>query len=189
LLCAEWSTRAQEGFSHKAALESGLDCLTCHAAQKDSTSLGEKRKGRVLKDFNHSFHLKFGNIAPLIRSAIASKKYLGSPHRIDIPKLQNHLAEANNACQACHRGLKDSTSAPGKEHFPHMEDCLVCHNKIDNPFSCAECHGEKDAVKIQLKPSNHAPDFLDRHTTGKLNLDKTTCAACHGQRFTCLGCH
>lgn len=39
------------------------------------------------------------------------------------------------------------------------------------------------------KPANHTPDFLDRHTTSKLNLDKSTGAACHGRRFTCLGCN
>jgi len=66
-----------------------------------------------------------------------------------------------------------------------MADCLVCHNDIDPPYSCEFCHAKEAA----LKPASHAPDFLDTHTTGKLNLDKTTCAVCHGRRFHCLGCH
>jgi hypothetical protein len=175
---------AQSGFNHSEALAKGGQCVNCHAAQKDATSLSEKRKGNVLQDFNHAFHLKFGNIAPLIRAAIDEKKYLGSPNKIDLAGLRAHL-DTKNACQACHRGLEKTTGALTKANFPHMEDCLVCHNKIDNPFSCADCHGKN----VALKPANHSPDFLDRHTSGKLDLDKTTCAACHGKRFTCLGCH
>ncbi len=73
----------------------------------------------------------------------------------------------------------------GPANMPQMADCLVCHNKIDNPFSCEFCH----AKNANLKPANHSADFLDTHTAGKLKLDKTTCAVCHGRKFTCLGCH
>lgn len=171
-------------FSHQEALEKGLACLTCHAQQKDATTLSDKHKGKILKDFNHARHLSFGNLAPSFAAAIDSKQYLGSPNKIDLLKLRAELI-TDNPCQACHRGLRLASGAPTKEHFPHMEDCLTCHNKIDAPFSCEKCH----PTGLKLKPANHAPDFLDRHTTGKLNLDKTTCAACHGRRFTCLGCH
>lgn len=175
---------AQTPFSHKEALEKNIPCLTCHTGQNTATTLSDKRKGKVLKDFSHQRHLSFGNLAPMIASAIDSKQYLGSPNKHDLLKLRADLI-TNNPCEACHRGLRSSTSAPTKQHFPNMEDCLVCHNKIDAPFSCSECHPST----LNLKPANHAPDFLDRHTTGKLNLDKTTCASCHGKRFTCLGCH
>ncbi len=184
LIVAALVSSAQTSFNHQAALAQKIECLTCHAVQKNSTSLSEKHKGKILKDFNHALHLKMGNIASIVRAAIDSKKYLASPNKVDLPALRAHL-DTQNPCQACHRGLDSSTGPLTKANFPHMEDCLVCHNKIDNPFSCSQCHAES----FQLKPANHAPDFLDRHTTGKLNLDKTTCASCHGQRFTCLGCH
>ena len=174
----------QSQFSHKEALEKGLKCLTCHAQQKDSKTLSDKRRGKVLKDFSHQRHLSFGNLAPMIASAIDSKQYLGSPNKIDLLKLRADLI-TDNPCQACHRGLQSASGALTKEHFPHMEDCLICHNKIDAPFSCEQCH----PAGMKLKPDTHPPDFLDRHTTGRMNLDKTTCASCHGKRFTCLGCH
>jgi nitrate reductase cytochrome c-type subunit len=174
----------QKQVSHKEALEKKIECLTCHAQQKHSTSLSDARRGKVLKDFSHFRHLSFGNLAPVIAGAIDRREYLGSPNKIDILKLRGDLI-TDNPCQACHRGLASQTGAITKEHFPHMEDCLVCHSKVDAPFSCTQCH----PPTLNLKPANHAPDFLDRHTTGKLNLDKTTCAACHGKRFTCLGCH
>jgi hypothetical protein len=184
LILLLWPVVALAQFSHKEALDKGLKCLTCHAAQKDSTTLSERHKGKILKDFNHARHLSLGNIAPAIIAALDNKQYLGSPNRIDLSKLRADLA-TDNPCQACHRGLLMATGPLTKANFPNMEDCLVCHNKIDAPFSCEQCH----PAGMKLKPANHAPDFLDRHTTGRLALDKTTCASCHGKRFSCLGCH
>jgi hypothetical protein len=66
-----------------------------------------------------------------------------------------------------------------------MADCLVCHSQIDPPFSCEFCHAPGD----HLKPVSHTPDFIDTHTSGKLKLDKSSCAVCHGRTFTCQGCH
>lgn len=171
-------------FTHQHVLAKGMACVSCHSGQAASASLSDKRRGKVLKDFNHRLHLSLGNVAGAIAAAIDQKTYLGSPNRIDLLKLRADLI-TDDPCQACHRGLAQSTGPPGKAHFPHMEDCLVCHNQIDTPFSCEQCH----PAGLKLKPANHGPDFLDRHTSGKLNLDKTTCAACHGKRFTCQGCH
>ena len=174
----------QAQFSHKGAIEKKLECLGCHAEQRNATSLSDRHRGKVLKDFNHARHLSLGNLAPLIAGAIDRRQYLWSPNKIDILHLRADLI-TDNACGACHRGMASATGQLTKANFPNMEDCLVCHNKIDAPFSCSKCHAES----MNLKPANHTPDFLDRHTSGKLDLDKTTCAACHGRRFTCLGCH
>ncbi|MDX2268823.1 MAG: hypothetical protein NW208_12005 [Bryobacter sp.] len=174
---------AQAQFDHREVFKQKLDCLTCHAAQKESTSLSDKRRGKILKDFNHAQHWKLGAIAPAIRAAIETKQYLASPNKVDLPALQAHLDAAKYACEACHRPAENQLAVG----FPHMEDCLVCHNKIDVPYSCADCH----PTSLKLKPESHTKDFLDKHSAGlaKLNLDQTTCARCHGQRFTCLGCH
>ncbi len=174
----------QAQFSHKEALERKLECLNCHAAQRTAAGLSEKHRGKVLKDFSHGRHVSLGNLAPVIAGAIDRKEYLGSPNKIDLLKLRADLI-TDNACGACHRGMASVTGPLTKANFPNMEDCLVCHNKVDAPFSCTQCHAET----MNLRAANHTPDFLDRHTTGKLNLDKTTCAACHGRRFTCQGCH
>lgn len=176
---------AQENrFSHQDALSKNLTCVSCHQGQTVSATLSNKRRGKVLKDFNHRIHLSLGNVAGVIAAAIDQKTYLGSPNRLDLLKLRADLI-TNDPCQACHRGLAQAAGPPAKAHFPNMEDCLVCHNQIDTPFSCEQCH----SAGMKIKPANHGPDFLDRHTSGKLNLDKTTCAACHGKRFTCQGCH
>ena len=136
-----------------------------------------KRLQQVDK-FNHQLHAKFGNIAPMLRAAIAGKKYLDT-------RTPEHLETANN-CAGCHHGIEQSEGGVRTASlFPHMADCLVCHNKIDAPFSCEKCHNNVAA----LKPASHSPDFMDKHNRMKDALDKTGCASCHGRQFTCLGCH
>lgn len=190
-------------FSHRVHLAAKLDCAACHPAAPGSTSLDDNllpqpdvclrcHKTAVigappappegaphLARFNHRLHLQMGNLAPIIAAAIDKKTYLATP----APDLRARLS-TRNACAACHRGLEDS-DRPDRAALPQMADCLVCHNQIDPPYSCEFCH----AKEARLRPASHTPDFLDTHTTGKLGLDETTCAVCHGRHFRCLGCH
>ncbi|HTM51538.1 MAG TPA: cytochrome c3 family protein [Bryobacteraceae bacterium] len=187
-------------FSHELHLKlpAGLKCASCHAAVASSTRLEDNNlpaagvcrgchrqdmrigqpKPTILSRFNHQKHVAMGNLAPVIRSAIDSGSYLSKPGEI-----RRHLDTAN-ACAACHRGMEQS-AAPARSDFPQMADCLVCHNQIDAPFSCELCH----AKGPELKPANHTADFHDSHSRKNSGLDKSTCAVCHGRKFTCLGCH
>lgn len=188
-------------FSHRLHLGLKLACVTCHTAAATSTKvednllpgkqvcLGCHKDSEVqipdpptvrITRFSHEQHLKMGNVARVIAAAIDKKDYLQPTGDI-----RAHL-NTTNPCQACHRGLEESDQV-SHAALPQMADCLVCHNQIDNPFSCETCHGKNSAAG--LKPSNHSPDLLDTHTSGKLGLDKTTCAVCHGRTFHCLGCH
>jgi len=148
-------------------------CLKCH-----SDAVIKNPARTLLSRFDHAKHLKLGNLAPVIAKAIDTKAYLSSAGNI------RKYLNTQNACAACHRGLEES-GAVSQANFPQMADCLVCHSTVDPPFSCEFCHS-KDT---KLKPGNHSPDFIDTHTRAKSGLDKTTCAVCHGRRFTCLGCH
>ncbi len=186
-------------FSHPLHLKLKPDCLSCHTGAAASTKLEDNllpaaeacagchkevsikrpRAVRLVK-FDHAFHVRMGNIAPLLLAAVKGGTYLEDP----LPAaLRPKLEAAQSACTSCHRGLAEST-ATGPEHFPHMADCLVCHNKIDPPFSCETCHGADKA----LKPATHTNDFLDTHNR-KGSIAKTGCSNCHGRKFTCLGCH
>jgi hypothetical protein len=196
-------------FSHKLHLELGLDCLKCHSgvmasvkatdnnlpgqavcaachrAPGEMTVKPEPRATR-LAFFNHQLHLKFGSAAPVIAGAIAGKSYhTSSPGSLPLERIRAYLGSAgNNACAACHRGVEDS-EATSHSLFPQMADCLVCHPKIENPFSCEKCHQAGE----HLKPASHTATYADFHSSGKANLDKQSCVICHGRRFQCLGCH
>lgn len=184
-------------FSHRLHLHLKLECTKCHTAAAQSTRaqdnlLPDKKlcltchKDAVipppaptpLNRFNHALHLKLGNIGPVLARAIDTKAYLSPPADI-----RAHL-NSTNPCIACHRGLTQS-DAVTPANLPRMADCLVCHSHIDPPDSCEFCH----AKTMTLKPSNHTADFLDAHNRKNARLDKTTCAVCHGRKFTCLGCH
>lgn len=132
---------------------------------------------RKIDRFNHQLHAKNGNIAPLLRAAIAGKQYLDT-------RTPAHLETTNN-CAGCHHGIEQSENVASVSVFPLMADCLVCHNKLDPPFSCEKCHNNVPA----LKPASHVEGFMDKHNRMKDSLDKSGCATCHGRKFTCLGCH
>ena len=188
-------------FSHKLHLQLKLQCISCHTSapastkvednnlppaevclscHKDGQPIKEPRPSKLSK-FNHRQHLRMGNIAPVIADAIDSKEYLTPPG--DLRRLLN----SKNPCEACHRGLPESDAVTAAA-FPKMADCLVCHakiEKIDPPFSCVACH----AKSFQLMPASHNVQWLDFHASGKSNMDKQSCAVCHGRKFTCRGCH
>ena len=187
-------------FSHKLHLKMGLDCVKCHATAPQSVKAADNNlpvaetackschpDGRTIKaprrtlvtKFNHQHHVKLGSAAPVILAEIRSKTYFGPV----TPELEARLtAGSRNACTACHRGL-EANAKVDTSVFPHMADCLVCHTKIDPPFTCEKCHDEGP----QLRPASHTPEFFDSHSSKK--VEKIGCAICHGRKFTCQGCH
>ena len=188
-------------FSHKLHLRLKLQCISCHTSAPASTKVEDNNlpssavcvschkdgqpikapRASKLSQFNHRQHLRMGNIAPVIAAAIGSKEYLSAPGDL------RRLLGSKNACEACHRGLPESDAVTDAA-FPKMADCLVCHvkiEKIDPPFSCAACH----AKSFHLMPASHDVQWLDFHATGKANMDRQSCAVCHGRKFTCRGCH
>ena len=192
-------------FSHELHLKLRLECNGCHSVAAASTRLEDNllpreeacspcheqvripaQKPRPITRFNHQKHVALGNIAPVLRAAIESKRYLG---RASEGAETLRLLDGATACTACHRGLERS-SAIGRNALPAMADCLVCHSKIDVPWSCEFCHSNDTQEKTALlKPPSHTPDYLDAHNRKNANLDKESCAVCHGRTFTCLGCH
>ena len=184
-------------FSHKLHLQLIPQCTTCHTTAETSTKPDDNllpaktvclqchqedevaippSPATLVAHFSHAQHLKMGNLAPVIAAAIDRNDYFSAPGDI-----RRHL-NSKNACEACHRGLFES-DAVSKANMPQMADCLVCHNQIENPFSCEQCH----AKTANLKPPSHVAGFQDTHS--KPRIDKSSCAICHGRSFRCLGCH
>ncbi len=170
---ATTSTKAEDSLiPHESS------CATCH----DEVHIAPARPTGVQK-FNHAKHVEMGSAAPLIASAIKAKTYLGTR-----PATAAQLEAGKDACTGCHHGIAESEDVPvnsaTKSHFPAMADCLVCHNKINPPDSCAKCHV---ASTPNFRPTSHDAVFSDNHATK--SVAKTECATCHGRKFTCKGCH
>jgi len=189
--------QTRKPFSHRLHLKLTLECTHCHIAAAASSRVDDNllpkkevcqpchkdvvipsSRPKPLARFSHVQHLKLGNIAPVLARAIDSKTYLSPPGDI-----RAHL-NGKNPCTACHRGLEESDAVTAAS-LPRMADCLVCHSQVDPPDSCGFCHDKG----MNLKPANHTSDLLDSHNRKNAALDKTSCAVCHGRKFTCLGCH
>jgi hypothetical protein len=159
-------------------------CLKCHETQKASAKPPAPPLGRTVLParnllFSHRKHLQLGNVAPALMAAIDGRTYLGFVS----PKMRDQL-QSENLCEACHRGLLDE-AAKATPHLPAMADCLVCHPRIDPPFSCELCHTKT----AYLKPASHTQNFIDIHSSRISHLDKLSCRICHGVGFRCMGCH
>src|SRR5262245_9464019 len=124
---------------HAAALESAASadnllprqetCFRCHRGMSGVKELLEgAQAGAGAYRFSHKLHLGLGNVAPALAAAIDAGRYLGPA-----ANLRNEL-NTENACTACHRGVA-AVDRAGPANLPHMADCLVCHTKIDPPFS------------------------------------------------------
>ncbi len=194
-------------FPHRAHLAVGLDCPACHPQAETSNSsadhlvpdgqvCGACHNGQTAPEvdvshlaqaepvertyrFDHGFHLGLENPAPLIAAAIDSGNYYGKPGDA------RRFLDGATGCTGCHRGLEESVAIDTPVHMPRMGDCIVCHTRVDNPFSCSECH----VSGANLMPANHTRRFVDQHSTGRIQLDKPSCLPCHGRNFACMGCH
>ena len=193
-----WS-QYNKPFSHAVHLKLKIECGACHSQAAGSSKaednllpqatacrrchepgpIGEPAKVLVTK-FDHQLHLKLGPLAPVILASVRSGSYLSSP----AAGLEEQLSRAGQ-CTACHRGLETSSMIDKAADFPMMADCLVCHAKVDPPFSCEKCHEPGP----HLKPASHTRQFLDEHSRRGVLKEKQSCAVCHGRKFTCLGCH
>jgi len=201
--CAWGAAWGATPFPHRTHLAMGMKCLTCHRAAASSTKvqdnllpakevcLGCHDHAEIpappatnLTHFSHALHLKMGDVAPFLAAAIDHKNYLQTPG--DRTAWIRPRLGTRDPCQACHRGLEESDRVT-RAALPQMADCLVCHTAIEAPFSCWDCH----AQDAELRPANHTeiPHFMDAHSSGKVQLDKATCALCHGRNFRCMGCH
>jgi Cytochrome c3 len=157
-------------FSHKLHMTMVKDCAACHTSAPKSTRAEDNNLPRA--DACQGCH---------------DKVTIKEPRQTLVIKFdhQFHLKMAGKAgCAFCHKGL-DQSEVVTKAAFPPMTDCLVCHNKIEPPWSCETCH----SPKAELKPASHTNDWIDRHNRKSTVLDKPSCVPCHGQKFTCLGCH
>ena len=176
------ATAATSQAASDSNLPTEAHCMKCHnlpgATPIDRAALADLQSEKRTYRFDHQFHLKLGNLAPVIAAAVDGGGYLGPAGDI-----RRHL-DTQDSCQACHRGLAETIRA-SKQHLPRMADCLVCHSEIDNPFSCEKCH----LPGAELRPASHSRSFVDLHSTGKISLDKQSCLPCHGRNFACMGCH
>jgi predicted CXXCH cytochrome family protein len=161
-------TASAADFSHRAHLEMGLGCTSCHVSAGSSTRAEDN-------------NLPTRQVCLTCHEDAAIKQPRPSP--VAHFNHQQHVKML--ACTQCHRGMETS-DATSKANFPAMAQCLGCHSQVDIPDSCYKCH----AKSMRLTSPDHVVDFIDSHSRVKHSpAQKQDCEVCHGRTFTCAGCH
>ncbi len=181
---------ASPDFSHPVHLELGLACAHCHAGAETSRQAGDQifprpavclschsDAGSTPLDaarlrwtapertyrFDHAFHVRLGDLAPFLAAAIDDGKYLGSPEI-------RPLLERAGDCTACHRGLE---LRRGPRPCPSCRTAWSATRRSTTPSVAATATWRG----VNLRPADHTQEFADLHGTGKIQLDKASCAA------------
>lgn len=203
--------RYSQKFSHEKHLNTGLDCLACHAAvvSKETAaaiilpSMGEClqcHETRAVLTECSSCHLPEENLRPVSHTPNFLHNHSDLARNNMIPGSRNLACTTCHKidyCQTCHEGDNlDRQTHPLNFQFTHAleaqgkeKECGVCHT--ERSF-CIDCHREN-----QLMPHNHVAGWVNRipndggrHRVEAMN-DLEACMACHEQNAeeTCNTCH
>jgi len=187
-------------FSHKAHLERGMQCITCHAEAKPGAD-GELVFG--MPDMEACFACHNGQQARLGCETCHTRlaTLLPKDHQPGWTQRHSEVAMTDLStcarchvqeqdCDLCHRG-DNLQGLPHREGFlsshaftfySKTKDCGACH---DYQVSCISCHQSRHVF-----PANHSlANWRERHD-GFAQTDMDACAACHDNaQPTCLRCH
>jgi len=192
VLAGAWPVRAGEPLTidpnQAGHVKAGLECLTCHEAIFDVTSLGEPgvfpKESKCL-----GCHKKEKDAGNCGMCHIRADKPGTYPKRTQY-LIMNHAKhlEKDDKCGVCHLTLP--ARGQMEKPVPPMSTCLGCHNH-DDQFKNGQCYGcHLDLTHFPLKPSSffsHTANFTRFHP----NIARSTAAACdtcHQQSF-CADCH
>ena len=103
------------------------------------------------------------------------ERVIDFPHRF-------HLEKLGMTCVDCHIGM-DQTDYASRVNWPGMEDCLACHNNLEAPFDCENCHPKVEVIR----PDTHRGDFILEHKE-HARSESMPCAKCHEENY-CEECH
>jgi len=178
-------------------------CLACHAAPGAIEELADTRAHLL---FDHKQHMP-ATKGDCVRCHVGISEgdtHLLPPMATCFRCHDHDAARDARTCDACHRGLDNTTMLP-QSHLAHDGDwmrehgtkaassgdsCQSCHRES----FCAECHA-KTAVVIPatahfenpFTPSVHRAGFESRHAL-EARSDPGACTTCH-QPERCIACH
>lgn len=170
-------------FNHAVHADNEIECATCHGEAENSNT-GKDNLIPAMdvcadchdiesEDQCMTCHTDLDNNPTGKRIEAYSEKFSHAKH-----------IAANLECNSCHKADSAVEMA-----LPGMTDCQSCHASKAIANECSTCHtGDED-----LKPANHAGDFI--HTHGQLANAKgmtahqsMNCTSCH-QKSYCQDCH
>lgn len=161
-------------FSHKAHIEEGADCDTCHKTDKSAPL------PQLVKDACEDCH---DDGAPAWKLPARSRRlHIRFPHAAHTDSLE---------CNDCHKATIEETQPAGRPLLTRAQ-CDACHRENDVEVSsarCKACHGDD---RRRQPPADHAAGWLEKHGSesrwrvfGRHGKD---CRLCH-RADACTTCH
>lgn len=194
-------------FSHAKHLARGTTCVQCHpAATTSRSSVDNLIPTEAACRACHAIDRNDPDKVATPPAACAACHPGYSPdlpvERIQVmagPLKFDHSAHANQACESCHRGIREVDLATTRQ-LPIMASCLSCHTDGSDQRRCTTCHlatvggllethfphGELVPQRTGLG-DEHGPTFARDHRQQARRVD-ATCNACHDQS-ECVDCH
>ena len=174
-------------FSHTLHVETnGMECSACHGAVERSNYGG---------DHHLPSHAQCMECHDVETSNACGTCHLNAspapqPKMTEFSPKFSHLRHVQNAkleCAQCHANLDAPLTEGRTGHFPHMNDCMECHDQRGTENECATCHMPQET----LTPKDHALNWLNKHGAIASAEDETSCNQCHGrsQVVSCQSCH
>ncbi len=93
-----------------------------------------------------------------------------------------HVGMKDIKCQTCHRDIEKVDFAT-KKNLPEMQVCSQCHNNVQAPLECTNCH----TSTLNLRPQDHTADYMVTHKN-VARFGEEECAVCHTDN-DCAECH
>jgi hypothetical protein len=188
-------------FSHKFHISSGVDCVDCHRAAKESQNSGDNLLPKMADCY--TCHDEKSTPCEKCHPKGAEAVPFDNPKRDIAYSHKFHIETAKLECTGCHQNLDTvDYSYQAEKGMPSMDICLGCHNngfgksktEIQNinksglaaPKNCEICHNDL----TNIRPKTHSqPDFTKLHgrmvRIGKFDND---CQTCHTESY-CQTCH
>lgn len=171
---------------HTAHRRAEIDCLQCHEAVYDATSLDDRLLPKEAICLQcHQVEREQGRCVFCHTEPTRPAAYLERTSHLLFSHAA-HLERMEENCGRCHIALPD----PLAGSTPSMDACLSCHEhraEFDAGL-CARCH--EDLTRYALVPVSrfsHTVDFERTHKTAAPSGGEA-CATCHEQTF-CSDCH
>ena len=170
-------------FPHQMHIESGVDCLECHAPIVKSTQLRENVIDVQLPLKNElclGCHDPVPDYKPVQRFDPDEVRF---DHAAHLPRMKG----VKDQCQACHKKIAEPGSF--KVEVPGMHECTNCHNHAQDYAvgRCTPCHVDLKKYEAPVKEYTHEANWLETHGRWA-KQSVATCASCHDQTM-CSTCH
>jgi hypothetical protein len=185
-----WNTPVSDGdhiqVPHDKHAKAGVECLSCHDAIWDATSLTTATLPMEDKCMECHREWKEKGECGHCHTDVKQAAPWPSPDPAIVLDHKAHIERVKEKCEVCHKQLPNPVRSAATR--PTMDSCTQCHQDTLREGKCKQCH--LDLSRYQLRPVSlfsHQGDFLHEHPRAA-RASSESCASCHEQSF-CADCH